>query len=983
VNDSTRRASLSLAACHPLERFCHLLILTTLFGSIFAYPFYVEENLLKKIGSHFPERLFGLDLSVLYFNQVADYFQVFSLPLVLKGTVAAVGILLLLGVWLWWRIVQMAQREDSLIKMYAPLHLPLLLLVIWMAVSLYWTPSFNYSLRTFSNALLSLLFFIIVFDLSKPERLVRKWSNLFLAAMLLVALVSFLQHAWPTMIFRVFPEIGPRNRIASFIGHNTALSAFCLCACYFVIARFFEPRRALWRRGLLGLYALLLLFLIVSAQSRGVWVMAMIGLPLVVWRAARISDQRLGLMLLGAAIAGGVLLTPFQFSDNPLNLTTRQGAQTLKRRLVDFSPAIITKGTRFRILTCSIPLVAARPIHGYGIGSFAYVYPEKQGQYFLDHPDTILQPTDKRTGRAHNDYLQLTIELGFVGLALALWLIVASWLGGWRGRRNDDEYAAEEKSPEQLTYLPIGASCATILVHGLFDFPVHIVCYGLLLAWLGAIWASRGRESEEAAPAKFFEGANPGRMKFRLIALLSLGFASSLLILYVTPWFVTPLQQGVYLCRGNTFISDFLIKLSVLTDDEKQDRLKNALIMHGQAQQLDERDGAANFAMADTQRVCAEFAIELYGRAVEDNHTTEVIRLRTVALSYVAKSLANFERALKDTRFHSLYFLKGRCYERRWQLTGNPSDWQWAIKNLEEAINYTQADANSLLLLDDLLMSAPQPDYAQLNKYRRYLYLYSRHSDPGWASFMHEVNQSLEAENYQSALKLLLELQEAAPGDQDILLKIIHCHVELGELAAARGLIASAMSSGHMTLLTENRCQLMIALSEGDWRAVVRRSRELLADPQTFALGFGQTYEQREYERTLLRLCLVLGQEKMGQPEATRSLAEMEREFDERDPLSLQVFRTSLAFLLLEHFDETERGMALIDQLFEDDQLFPNNLAVLVRYWLKQGDRERAINYFEHLRQRFPRYFLISQLEQEVQLDREAVDDHLDSHAGA
>lgn len=50
--------------------------------------------------------------------------------------------------------------------------------------------------------------------------------------------------------------------------------------------------------------------------------------------------------------------------------------------------------------------------------------------------------TRRRAGRAHNDYIELAIEAGFVGLALAaLWLVLIAWLS-WRARASSHRWTA-------------------------------------------------------------------------------------------------------------------------------------------------------------------------------------------------------------------------------------------------------------------------------------------------------------------------------------------------------------------------------------------------------------------------------------------------------------------------------------------------------------------------------------------------------------
>ncbi|MCX8038716.1 MAG: hypothetical protein N3D11_17015, partial [Candidatus Sumerlaeia bacterium] len=75
----------------------------------------------------------------------------------------------------------------------------------------------------------------------------------------------------------------------------------------------------------------------------------------------------------------------------PIDLRTVTGDA-----LLPWLPAV----ARLRIAVCSAPLLAKRPLHGYGLGSFQYVFPPAQADYFAAHPHTLLAPTPQRTVQA-------------------------------------------------------------------------------------------------------------------------------------------------------------------------------------------------------------------------------------------------------------------------------------------------------------------------------------------------------------------------------------------------------------------------------------------------------------------------------------------------------------------------------------------------------------------------------------------------------
>jgi putative inorganic carbon (hco3(-)) transporter len=69
--------------------------------------------------------------------------------------------------------------------------------------------------------------------------------------------------------------------------------------------------------------------------------------------------------------------------------------------------------SRTRLWKDALPMIAEAPLWGTGLGSFQWIYPAHES---LD-PDIPAM-------YAHNDYLQLVIEVGIVGLGLAIWAMI-------------------------------------------------------------------------------------------------------------------------------------------------------------------------------------------------------------------------------------------------------------------------------------------------------------------------------------------------------------------------------------------------------------------------------------------------------------------------------------------------------------------------------------------------------------------------------
>ena len=125
---------------------------------------------------------------------------------------------------------------------------------------------------------------------------------------------------------------------------------------------------------------------------------------------------------------------------------------------------------------------------GSGLGSFVKVY------RLYETPDAV---TNEYVVHAHNDYAELTLELGVPGVALML-LFLAWWtrqcLAVWRkGESTPWARAASIAS-------------AAILVHSLVDFPLRTAaisaCFAMCLALLADRRASRRQEMSDLRPTR-------------------------------------------------------------------------------------------------------------------------------------------------------------------------------------------------------------------------------------------------------------------------------------------------------------------------------------------------------------------------------------------------------------------------------------------------------------------------------------------------
>jgi O-antigen ligase len=119
--------------------------------------------------------------------------------------------------------------------------------------------------------------------------------------------------------------------------------------------------------------------------------------------------------------------------------------------------AELNSDIRLRIDRDTLTMLAKRPILGWGLGSFEYVYPRFRSFY-----------TSQFVDKAHNDYLQLAAETGLLGLCAGVWFLCVTLRCAW-GKAH--KWATDINGAVSVAVL---VGVVGILVHSLVDFNLQI-----------------------------------------------------------------------------------------------------------------------------------------------------------------------------------------------------------------------------------------------------------------------------------------------------------------------------------------------------------------------------------------------------------------------------------------------------------------------------------------------------------------------------
>jgi O-antigen ligase len=135
------------------------------------------------------------------------------------------------------------------------------------------------------------------------------------------------------------------------------------------------------------------------------------------------------------------------------------GGAELSQRIATIGPSHseITNDVRSYINRDGLKMFLKKPIMGWGLGTFPIVYPQFRTFY-----------TNFFVNEAHNDYLQLLVEMGLLGFGVMIWFVVTVYTRAIKKLKN---WTADISSAVALACM-LGLS--GILVHSAVDFNLQI-----------------------------------------------------------------------------------------------------------------------------------------------------------------------------------------------------------------------------------------------------------------------------------------------------------------------------------------------------------------------------------------------------------------------------------------------------------------------------------------------------------------------------
>jgi O-antigen ligase len=316
-----------------------------------------------------------------------------------------------------------------------------------------------------------------------------------------VALYGFLQ--WPLGFNRM------DGRLHSVFLIPNSLAGFLAAALPVTVALMLTATSRPAHGGLLVL-AVLQAAALAATGSRGGWLAAGAGITIALllmgWRKVVGRSLLIGVIVAGLSVVAIDRLHP----------------ELIRPRAASLSHLLTAEPLRYLIWQSAVEMIRERPLTGWGIGAFGTAYVRFKSPVF----DNVTQYY------AHNDYLQITAELGLPGLVCVIWLIgTAVWMTGraWRAHRRtaDTEGLIAD---EAVLLAGVAGGGAAILLHSVVDFDLYVPAILLLLAiylgYLRAQWVEIASPHRGESPVRLA----PWAMMARSLAAVTISVILALLV---------------------------------------------------------------------------------------------------------------------------------------------------------------------------------------------------------------------------------------------------------------------------------------------------------------------------------------------------------------------------------------------------------------------------------------------------------------------
>ena len=381
--------------------------------------------------------------------------------------------LVIIGLMFW--TLKMINREE--IKFTpTPLNLPVISFIAICILSLIWSDTFFTSLKELPLFLSGPLLYFVIVNNIRDEKQINRIINTVIVIGAALGIYGIFQYN--DIDFSFWVPIAGKNKIFGLFGNVGYFAGYIVLPLSLSIPLFMAAKNRT-RKILLLIGIFLMGTTLIATLSRSSY--AAFGLSLIfmfllflLTRGKRfiIINKKIFIFLLIIII----LVISLFIIPTPLNKPGTTISQIKGIISISNITNTFTSGRRIAIWKFTGMMIKDHPILGSGIGTYKYNTLRYQAKFF-EKGDNRTIYTYGFAEKAHNEYLQLWAELGTIGLAIFLWLIITYFNYGIR-------YLKREKDKQkQGIMIGLMGGVVAFLIDSIFWFPLHLSS-NVSLFWL-------------------------------------------------------------------------------------------------------------------------------------------------------------------------------------------------------------------------------------------------------------------------------------------------------------------------------------------------------------------------------------------------------------------------------------------------------------------------------------------------------------------
>lgn len=342
-------------------------------------------------------------------------------------------------------------------------------------LSLAWSVNFHAGLTAIALFAANLVFFFAMMSVAAGERRIIK------AVVASIITSAVLASVWCVIQNNGLSMKAPRLVYTSTFGNPIFFSQF-LTVAFLLSAAMAAGSARQWQKALYIVGALFILAMLIFIRSIGAYIGVLIGAIYAGYSIYKNHIIRLRkVILIIAAITLAASLTSAVFLGHAIRSSVNM------RQIQNLMRVYVWSG--------SVNMIKARPLTGFGAGNFEYSYP-----LYRTPKEKEITPRGVKYTKAHNEFLQVWVEMGIFGLLAFMGLLWAIF------RRRPKPVAQDiDKSVNDSFVKILEASLLALLVQSMFNPMLEVPTSALLF------WSLAGL----LVGLRSGQGAGAGVMEFR------------------------------------------------------------------------------------------------------------------------------------------------------------------------------------------------------------------------------------------------------------------------------------------------------------------------------------------------------------------------------------------------------------------------------------------------------------------------------------